>query len=74
LAAGDDEADQCIHFWNSFTGQSVQHTDTGPQVSNVAWSEDSSERVSFLHVKVILSFVEEMIFLTKVILLYIQNR
>jgi hypothetical protein len=75
LAAGGDEADQCILFWNPFSGQSVQHVDTGSQVSNVAWSKDSSELASILHIKVVLSIVAEMIFLTKVrILLCIWYR
>jgi WD40 repeat protein len=59
---GGGEADQCINFWNSFTGQSLCRVDTGSQVTNVAWLEDSPELVSFLHIKVVLSFVLEMVF------------
>jgi WD40 repeat protein len=72
---GGGEADQCINFWDSLTGQSLCRVDTGSQVTNVAWSEDSPELVSFLHIKVVLSFVLEMVFLTTVkILFYIQSR
>jgi hypothetical protein len=44
---------------------SVRRVDTGFQVTNMAWSKDSSELVSFLYIKVDLSFVVEMVFLTK---------
>jgi hypothetical protein len=55
--------------------QSLCRVDTGSQVTNVAWSEDSPELVSFLRIKVVLSFVLEMVFLTTVkILFYIQSR
>jgi WD40 repeat protein len=74
LATGGGAADQCINFWNSLTGQSLHRVDTGSQVSNVAWSKDSPELVSFLHIKVVLGFVLEIVFLTKVkILFYIQS-
>jgi hypothetical protein len=49
----------------------VKSVDTGSQVSNVAWLKDSLELVSFLHIRVVLSFVVEMVYLTKVrIVLY----
>jgi hypothetical protein len=75
LTTGGGEADQCFNFWNSLTGQSLCQVDTGSQVTNVAWSEDSPELVSFLHIKVVLSFVLQMVFLTTVnILFYIPSR
>ena len=75
LATGGGATDRCIHIWDSLTGQAVKRVDTGSQVSNVAWSKHSHELVSFLHIKVVLSFVVEMVFLTKVrILFYIRNR
>jgi WD40 repeat protein len=61
---GAGAADQSIHIWDALTGQAVKCVDTGSQVSNVAWSKDSLELVSFLHIRVVLSFVVEMVFLT----------
>jgi hypothetical protein len=59
----------------SISGQSLQRVDTGSQVTNVAWSKDSPELVRVLYIKVALGFVSEMVFLTKVkILFYIQSR
>jgi WD40 repeat protein len=57
LANGDSTADHCIRSWNTLTGHSARRVDTGSQVTNVAWSKDSSELVSFLHIKVNLCFV-----------------
>jgi WD40 repeat protein len=75
LTTGGGAADRCIHFWDSLTGQAVKRVDTGSQVSNVAWSKESPELVSFLHIEVVLTFVVEMVFLAKVrILFYIRNR
>jgi hypothetical protein len=62
LATGGGEADQCIDFWNSLTGQSLCRIDTGSRVTSVAWAKGSPELVSFLHIKVVLSFVLEMVF------------
>jgi WD40 repeat protein len=74
LATGDGAADRCINFWNSFTGESVQCVNTGSQVCNLAWSKYLSEMVSFLHNKIVLSFVVEMAFFAKVrILFYVWN-
>jgi WD40 repeat protein len=70
LATGGGPADGCIHFWNTHSGQLLHQLDTGSQVSNVAWSQHSSELVRFLHIKVALSFVLEMVFLTKVKILF----
>jgi hypothetical protein len=75
LATGGGAADWCIHIGDSLTGQVVKHVDTGSHVSNAAWSKDSPELVCFLHIKVFLSFVVEMVFLTYVrILFYIRIR
>jgi WD40 repeat protein len=72
---GGGSADRCLHIWDALTGQAVKQVDTGSQVSNVAWSKHSPELVSFLHIRVVLSFVVEMVFLTKVrFLFYIRNR
>jgi WD40 repeat protein len=57
LATGDGAADGFIHFWNSLMGESVQRVGTGSQVCNLAWSKYSSELVSFLHNKMVLTFV-----------------
>jgi WD40 repeat protein len=76
LASGGGTFDRCIRFWNTLTGQSAQHIDTGSQVTNLAWSKFSSELVSFLQSKVVLNFVAEMVFLTKVrkdFLLYLEQ-
>jgi WD40 repeat protein len=70
LATGGGPADGCIHFWNTHTGQLLHQLDTGSEVSNVAWSQHSPELVSFLHIKVALSFALEMAFLTKVKILF----
>jgi WD40 repeat protein len=75
LASGGGAGDHHIRFWNTLRGQPMECVDTGSQVSNLAWSKHSSELVSFLHIKVVLSFAAEMVFLTKVrILFYIWNR
>jgi WD40 repeat protein len=75
LATGGGAADWCIHIWDSLTGQALKRVDTGSQVSNIAWSKDSPELVSFLHIKVDLSFIVRMVFLTEVrILFYIHSR
>jgi cell division cycle 20-like protein 1 (cofactor of APC complex) len=60
LASGCGTADHCIRFWNTLTGQRVQRVDTGCPVSNLAWSRDSSELVSFLHIIIVPSFIIEM--------------
>jgi WD40 repeat protein len=57
LATGGGAADRCIHIWDSLTGQAVTRVDTESQVSNIAWSKDSPELVSFLLIKVVLIFV-----------------
>jgi cell division cycle 20-like protein 1 (cofactor of APC complex) len=62
FASGGGTADHCIRFWNTLTGQRVQRVDTGSQVSNLAWARDSSELVSFLHTKTVLSLVTGMVF------------
>jgi WD40 repeat protein len=76
LATGGGGATvRCIHFWNSLTGELVQRVDTGSQVCNLAWSKYSSELASFLHNKMVLNFVLEMLFSAKVrILFYIRSR
>jgi hypothetical protein len=57
------------------TGQWVQRMDTGSQVSNLAWARDTPEQVRFLHVKIVLSLVTEMVFLSEIrLLLYIWKR
>jgi hypothetical protein len=48
--------------------------DTGSQALNLAWARDHPELVSFLHVKIVLSLVTEMVFLSEVrLLFYIWN-
>jgi hypothetical protein len=42
-------------------GQRVQRVGTGSQVSNLVWARDSSELVSFLHTKTMLSLATEMV-------------
>jgi WD40 repeat protein len=61
LASGGGTADHCIRFWNTRVSE-VQRVDTGSQVSNLAWARDSSEPVSFLHTKTVLSLATEMVF------------
>jgi WD40 repeat protein len=74
LVSGGGTADHCIHFWNTLTGQSLQHIDTGYEVLNLAWSKDFSELISIFNIKVVLSFIVEMVFLANVRnLFYIQN-
>eukprot|EP01137_Pigoraptor_chileana_P013726 Opistho-2@67564 len=46
LASGGGTADRCIRFWNTVTGQALQHTDTGSQVCNLVWSKTVNEIVS----------------------------
>uniref|UniRef100_A0A4X2LJG8 CDC20/Fizzy WD40 domain-containing protein n=1 Tax=Vombatus ursinus TaxID=29139 RepID=A0A4X2LJG8_VOMUR len=46
LASGGGISDGCIHFWNTVTGQPLQHIDTGSQVCNLAWSRYDNELVS----------------------------
>ncbi|XP_044541199.1 fizzy-related protein homolog [Gracilinanus agilis] len=46
LASGGGSADRCIRFWNTLTGQPLQHIDTGSQVCNLAWSKQDNELVS----------------------------
>jgi len=47
LASGGGTADQSIRFWNSITGQELNHfIDTGSQVCNIAWSKNVNELVS----------------------------
>ncbi|KAF4117942.1 fizzy-related protein homolog [Onychostoma macrolepis] len=46
LASGGGTADRCIRFWNTLTGQTLQCTDTGSQVCNLAWSRHTNELVS----------------------------
>jgi hypothetical protein len=41
----------------------VRHVDTGSEVTNLAWSKDSSALVSFLHIKIVSSLVVEILFL-----------
>jgi hypothetical protein len=60
LASGCGTADHCIPFWNTHTGQRVQHVDTGSPISNLPWSRDSSELVSFLHIIIVPSSVIEI--------------
>jgi WD40 repeat protein len=61
LASGGGTFDHCIRFWNTLTGYQVKCVDTGYHVSNLAWSTDSSELVSFMHIKIVLNFVKELI-------------
>ncbi|PRP72797.1 hypothetical protein PROFUN_07697 [Planoprotostelium fungivorum] len=46
LASGGGTADRCIRFWNSSTGQTLHHVDTGSQVCNLEWSKNVNELVS----------------------------
>ncbi|XP_043830550.1 fizzy-related protein homolog [Dromiciops gliroides] len=46
LASGGGTNDRCIRFWNTLTGQALQHIDTGSQVCNLAWSKNYDELVS----------------------------
>lgn len=46
LASGGGTADRTIKFWNTATGQLVKDVDTGSQVCNLAWSQNSDEIVS----------------------------
>ncbi|KAL8953276.1 MAG: hypothetical protein Q9222_000842 [Ikaeria aurantiellina] len=46
LASGGGTADRRIKFWNTKLGTCVQEIDTGSQVCNLAWSENSNELVS----------------------------
>ena len=49
LASGGGTADRCLRFWNTLTGQSLQSTDTGSQVCNLAWSKHANELVRNQH-------------------------
>ncbi|KAH8237343.1 hypothetical protein KR038_010150 [Drosophila bunnanda] len=46
LASGGGTADGFLRFWNVLTGKMVQYIDTGAQISNLAWSRNSSELVT----------------------------
>ncbi|KAI5292544.1 substrate-specific activator of APC-dependent proteolysis [Ascosphaera acerosa] len=46
LASGGGTADRTIKFWNTQTGQLLRDVDTGSQVCNLAWSQNSDEIVS----------------------------
>lgn len=46
LASGGGTADRCIRFWNTLSGVSLHHIDTGSQVCNLAWSKNCNEIVS----------------------------
>ena len=46
LASGGGTADRCIRFWNTLSGVSLHHVDTGSQVCNLAWSKNCNEIVS----------------------------
>ena len=46
LASGGGSSDRTIRFWNTVTGQALQHVDTGSQVCNLAWSKSANELVS----------------------------
>ncbi|KAI5288757.1 substrate-specific activator of APC-dependent proteolysis [Ascosphaera aggregata] len=46
LASGGGTADRTIKFWNTATGQLIKDVDTGSQVCNLAWSQNSDEIVS----------------------------
>jgi cell division cycle 20-like protein 1 (cofactor of APC complex) len=46
LASGGGTADRCIRFWNTLSGKPLNYVDTGSQVCNIAWSENTNELVS----------------------------
>lgn len=46
LASGGGTADRNIRFWNTLSGVSLHHYDTGSQVCNLAWSTHVNELVS----------------------------
>ncbi|PNF16807.1 Fizzy-related protein [Cryptotermes secundus] len=46
LASGGGVDDQCLHFWNTLTGELVKCINTGSQITNLAWSKFSSPLVS----------------------------
>jgi cell division cycle 20-like protein 1 (cofactor of APC complex) len=46
LASGGGTADRHIRFWNTLTLQPINAVDTGSQVCNLVFSENSSELVS----------------------------
>lgn len=46
LASGGGTADRRIKFWDTQTGQCTKEIDTGSQVCNLAWSQNSNEIVS----------------------------
>ncbi|KAK9070517.1 hypothetical protein SSX86_010919 [Deinandra increscens subsp. villosa] len=46
LVSGGGTADRCIRFWNTASGNQLNHVDTGSQVCNLAWSKNVNELVS----------------------------
>ncbi|XP_072035040.1 cell division cycle protein 20 homolog [Amphiura filiformis] len=46
LASGGGTADRTMYFWNASTGNSLNHVDTGSQVSCILWSEAHKELIS----------------------------
>ncbi|KAF9611791.1 hypothetical protein IFM89_035776 [Coptis chinensis] len=46
LASGGGTADRCIRFWNTTSGNQLNHVDTGSQVCNLVWSKNVNEIVS----------------------------
>ncbi|CAN1746915.1 Protein FIZZY-RELATED 3 [Linum perenne] len=46
LASGGGTADRCIRFWNTTSGNQLNHIDTGSQVCNLGWSKNVNELVS----------------------------
>jgi hypothetical protein len=47
-----------------------KRVNTGSQVCNLAWSKLSSELVSFLRIKVVCTFVREILFLIEIGILF----
>lgn len=46
LASGGGTADRTIKFWDTKKGELVKEVDTGSQVCNLAWSQNTDELVS----------------------------
>ncbi|KAH8401349.1 hypothetical protein KR009_004861 [Drosophila setifemur] len=46
LGSGGGTADRCLRFWNVLTGQLIQCVDTGAQISNLAFAQNSAELVT----------------------------
>lgn len=46
LVSGGGSADKTLRFWNTSTGQCIQHVDAKSQICGVLWNRDGTELVS----------------------------